>query len=66
MVALSTTEAEFMALTEATKEALWLQGLLGELGVKQGTVTIQSDSQSTIPLSGQNIWMFVFISSGRL
>ena len=51
VVALSTTEAEFMALTEATKEALWLQGLVGELGVKQGTVKILSDSQSAIHLT---------------
>uniref|UniRef100_A0A3Q7H8M3 CCHC-type domain-containing protein n=1 Tax=Solanum lycopersicum TaxID=4081 RepID=A0A3Q7H8M3_SOLLC len=30
-VALSTTEAEYMAITEAAKEAIWLQGLLREL-----------------------------------
>src|SRR5437667_3199194 len=31
-VALSTMESEYMALTEATKELLWLRGLLPELG----------------------------------
>ena len=51
MVALSTTEVEFMALTEATKEALWLQGLIGEFGVKQDSVIILSDSQSVIHLT---------------
>ncbi|KAE8673710.1 hypothetical protein F3Y22_tig00111774pilonHSYRG00047 [Hibiscus syriacus] len=33
VVALSTTEAEYMAATEAAKEALWLTGLVKELGV---------------------------------
>ncbi|GJX33968.1 retrotransposon protein, putative, ty1-copia subclass [Tanacetum coccineum] len=32
VVALSTTEAEYMALTEVVKESIWLKGLLIELG----------------------------------
>ena len=40
-----------MALTEAMKKAFWLQGLIEELGVKQVTVPIYCDSQSTIHLS---------------
>ncbi|GJZ23343.1 retrovirus-related pol polyprotein from transposon TNT 1-94 [Tanacetum coccineum] len=40
VVALSTTEAEYMALTEAVKEAIWLRGLLEELGVKLNTVAV--------------------------
>lgn len=32
-VALSTTEAEFKALTEATKESMYLRGLVHELGI---------------------------------
>ena len=32
-VSLSTTEAEYMALTKAVKEAIWLGGLMDELGV---------------------------------
>ncbi|KAH9648891.1 hypothetical protein KPL70_025781 [Citrus sinensis] len=34
IVALSTTEAEFTAATEAAKEAIWLKGLITELGLK--------------------------------
>nr|GEX15600.1 retrovirus-related Pol polyprotein from transposon TNT 1-94 [Tanacetum cinerariifolium] len=45
---LSTTEAEYMAMTEAVKVAIWLQGLLGELGISQKFVTMHSDSQSAI------------------
>lgn len=32
IVALSTTEAEYVSASHACKEAVWLKGLLGELG----------------------------------
>ena len=35
IVALSTTEAEYVAIVEATKEALWLKDLVSELGMNQ-------------------------------
>ncbi|KAH9753275.1 hypothetical protein KPL71_015010 [Citrus sinensis] len=38
VVALSTTEAEYIALTEAVKEAIWLRGLVTELG--KGVVNV--------------------------
>lgn len=50
MVALSTTEAEYTTATKAVKEALWLQGLFGELGMKQMSVTTYCDSSGAIHL----------------
>ncbi|KAE8690124.1 hypothetical protein F3Y22_tig00110926pilonHSYRG00104 [Hibiscus syriacus] len=50
-VALSTTEAEYMAVTEAMKEAIWFQGLLGELGMEQKHIKVHCDSQSAIHLA---------------
>jgi len=51
-VALSSTEAEYMALTHATKETVWLRALLGELGFHQGDPsTIFEDNQSCIALA---------------
>ncbi|KAH9668238.1 hypothetical protein KPL70_021339 [Citrus sinensis] len=50
VVALSTTEAEYTAATEAVKEALWLRGLISELGKMQRTVSIFCDSSSAIHL----------------
>ena len=55
-VALSTTEAEYMAITEAIKEAIWLQGLLDDLGVGQKQVTVFCDSQSAIHLAKNQVY----------
>ena len=49
-MALSTTEAEYIAATGAMKEVLWLQGLVKELGVLNSVVEIFSNSQSAIQL----------------
>ncbi|KAK0596509.1 hypothetical protein LWI29_016370 [Acer saccharum] len=50
VVALSTTEAEYIAVTEAIKEAIWLQGLLGEINIFGGKAVIYTDSQSALHL----------------
>ena len=51
VVALSTTEAEYIAATEACKELIWLQRLMGELGTEQGSFKLFCDSQSVIHLA---------------
>ena len=43
-VALSTTEAEFIAATEACKELLWMRRFLKELGYSQGRYAPHCDS----------------------
>ncbi|CAM8900799.1 unnamed protein product [Rhodiola kirilowii] len=50
IVALSSTEAEYIAATEACKEAIWLQGLLKEMTGKEYVTTLNIDSQSAIYL----------------
>ena len=51
-VALSSCEAEFMAATEAAKQAIWLQELLSEItGNECEKVTIRVDNKSAISLT---------------
>lgn len=51
-VALSSCEAEFMAGTEAARQAIWLQDLLSEIvGTPCERVLIQIDNQSAIALT---------------
>lgn len=50
LVAQSTTEAEYIAMTLAAREAAALKNLLQELGVQQGPVAIHEDSQPAIDL----------------
>ncbi|KAI9182551.1 hypothetical protein LWI28_026470 [Acer negundo] len=47
---LSTAEAKYIALAEARKEAVWLNGLAKEFEITQGSMVIRCDSQSTIYL----------------
>ena len=55
-VALSTTEAEFMSLSEGTKMTLWLRKLLEELCNKQDGATIMfEDNQGAIVWSTEGV-----------
>ena len=51
LVTLSTTEAEYIAITDVFKEAIWLQGILTEIQQLHGKTVVYSDSQSAIHLS---------------
>ena len=43
MVALSTTEAEYMTMPEAIKEAIWLHDLVANLDIEQEHVIVCCD-----------------------
>ena len=50
-VALSTTEAEYIATTKAGKEIVWVKAFFKELGLQQDEYMVYCDSQSAIDLS---------------
>ena len=45
-----------MAITEAVKEAIWLQGLLKSLGVVQEHINVYCDSQNAIHLTKNQVY----------
>jgi hypothetical protein len=52
LVALSTTEAEYIAAVDAGKEIVWMRQFLGELGYPQhGASILRMDNQSAISVS---------------
>ena len=51
-VALSTTEAEYIALFNAAQESIWLQQLLADLKKEEAkSMVIYKDNQSTISMA---------------
>ena len=48
VVALSTTEVEYIAATHSRKEVVWLQRLCSSMGLVQQAIRIYCDSQSEI------------------
>ncbi|GKC98384.1 hypothetical protein Tco_1168659 [Tanacetum coccineum] len=56
VVDLLTTKAKYMTLTEAVKEAIWLRGLLEELGVELNTIAFNCDNQDAIHLSRNHVF----------
>lgn len=55
-IALSTTEAEFMAGCEAAKNLLWLRQFFKEIDIRQDCTTLCIDNQSTIKLINNPVY----------
>jgi len=45
------TEAEYMAIVEASKEALWLKGLVETFSIIQDSIWVHYDGQNVIHLA---------------
>lgn len=56
VVALSSCEAEYVAVTEAAKEMMWLQPFLRELGQNYDGSVLHCDSQSAIHLAKNPVY----------
>jgi hypothetical protein len=56
VVALSTTEAEYMAISKACKELIWLKGLCAELCGVDSCINLYYDSQSAIYLTKDHMF----------
>ncbi|MCO5564508.1 hypothetical protein L7F22_018169 [Adiantum nelumboides] len=52
----STIEAEYVAASEACKEAIWLGRLVTDLGIKEETPMLHCDSQSAIELARNPVY----------
>ncbi|GKA45624.1 retrovirus-related pol polyprotein from transposon TNT 1-94 [Tanacetum coccineum] len=55
-VAMSTTEAEYMAIAKACKELVWLKNILEELDRAQTECVLFCDNQSTIHLTKNHVF----------
>ena len=47
-IALSSTEAEYMALSDSSRQVVWMHTLLGELGYHMKPIPICGDNQGSI------------------
>ena len=47
-VALSSTEAEYMAMSDCSRQAMWIKSLLSELGLTLSAIPIYGDNQGSI------------------
>jgi hypothetical protein len=54
-VALSSTEAEYMALSDCSRQAVWMKSVYSELGMPLGTIPICGDNQGSIFISSNPV-----------
>jgi len=54
-VALLSTEAEYMALSDCSRQAVWIKSIFDELGMSIGTVPIAEDNQGSIFISSNPV-----------
>lgn len=57
VVTLSTTEVEYITITEAIKETIWLKDITHELRLYSGMITLYCDNQNTIHLAKNNLFL---------
>ena len=54
-ICLSSAEAEYIAATEVTKEIMWIQGALAEVGLQQPTTVIYEDNAAVIRMAANPV-----------
>lgn len=54
-IALSSTEAEYMALSDCSRQAMWIKSLLRELGIPMKAFPIYGDNQGSIFISSNPV-----------
>lgn len=56
VVALSTTEAEYIALISAVKKSFWLKGIAANFGVEQQAIAIGCDNNIALSLAKHQVF----------
>ena len=56
IVTLCTTEAEYMATTQACKKAIWMRKLMEELGHKQKKIPLYCDNQCALHIERNSMF----------
>ena len=47
-IALSSTEAKYMAMSDCSRQIVWIQSLFGEMGINMARIPICGDNQGSI------------------